>query len=350
MADKIRIGVIGAGRWGPHLIRNFHSEQGSQVVAVADTSPVRLEAIRERYPDVAVTSDVNQIFKNKDIDAVVVCTPTVTHYELAKQALVHGKHVFVEKPLARTVAECDSLLTQAKQAGKVIFVGHVFVYNPSVQLVREYIRAGELGKIYHIQLTRTNLGPVRSDVSALWDLGSHDLSILQYWLGELPALVSAVGGRFLNPTLEDTVFATYTFSNALLANLHVSWLNPKKVREITIVGEKKMLIWNDMNLEQPVQIYDKNITMDKLVAEHTDSPIVDTFVGFRASIHEGETFLPNIPGSEPLVAECRAFLRALAEPSSSLSTGAQGRAVVQALAATDQSMKENGAEVRISYV
>ena len=349
MAEKVNIGVIGAGRWGPNLIRNFQSDAGSRVLAVADQSEVRLNVIRERYPDVAVSNSADDLFKNKDIDAVVICTPTATHYELAKRALESGKHVFVEKPLAKSSVECESLIALSKKAGKVLFVGHVFVYNASIQVVREHIRNGALGKIYHVQITRTNLGPVRSDVNALWDLASHDLSILHYWLGELPSRVSAVGGRFLNANIEDTVFATYTFPNNLLANIHVSWLNPKKVREITVVGEKKMLVWDDMNLDKPVQIYDKKITIDKLVADRPDNSIVDTFVGFRASIHEGETFVPKVGVNEPLTAECHAFLKAIKDPATSLSTGEHGRVVVQALEATDISMRENGAEVRINY-
>ncbi|MBI3556949.1 MAG: Gfo/Idh/MocA family oxidoreductase [Deltaproteobacteria bacterium] len=349
MTEKLRIGVIGAGRWGPNLIRNFHSDPASVVVMVADQSTVRLQVLKERYPDIAVTESADEVFANPAIDAIVICTPTATHHELARKALENGKNVFVEKPLARTVAECDALVALAEKARKILFVGHIFVYNASIQVIREHIRKGDLGKIFHVQITRTNLGPVRNDVSALWDLASHDLSILQYWLGEMPVRVSAVGGRFLSNKLEDTVFATYTFANNLLANIHVSWLNPKKVREITVVGEKKMLVWDDMNLDKPVQIYDKKITIDSDQATGADRSIVDTFAGFRASIHEGETFVPKIGVNEPLAAECKAFLRAVKDPSTSLSTGYQGKLVVQALAATDLSLKENGREISISY-
>lgn len=347
--NQLRIGVIGAGRWGPNLIRNFDSHQSSKVVMVADTSRERLSLLSERYPSMRLSEKADDVLNHPEIDAVVICTPTVTHYELAKRALENRKHVFVEKPLAHTVEQCDSLVSLAKKNNLVLFVGHVFVYNAGIQVVRESIRKGELGRIYHLQITRTNLGPVRSDVSALWDLASHDLSILQFWLGEMPVKVSAVGGKFLGSDVEDTVFATYRFRDNILANIHVSWLNPKKVREITVVGEKKMLVWDDMNLDKPVQIYDKKITLDKLVDRQPENTIVDTFVGFRASIHEGDTYIPRIGPNEPLAAECAAFLKALREPSTSLSTGEHGKAVVQALVATDESLKQNGREVEIKY-
>lgn len=347
MADKIRIGVIGAGRWGPNLIRNFHSDQTSTVVAVAEKSQSRLQLIRERYPDIQITESADDLFNNPAIDAVVVCTPTSTHFELAKKALEKGKHVFVEKPLAKTGQECRTLVELANRVNKVLFVGHVFVYNAGIQAVREFIKNDELGKIYHVQVTRTNLGPVRQDVSALWDLASHDIAILHYWFGQMPRRVSAVGGRFLSNNLEDTIYATYTYPGEILANIHVSWLSPKKIREITVVGEKKMLVWDDMNLDKPVQIYDKKVTIE--TDQQPNNAVVDTFVGFRASIHEGDTFIPKIGLNEPLAAECKAFLKAIRDPSTSLSNGEHGKLVVQALAATDLSLQERGREVEIHY-
>ena len=348
MARKVRIGVLGAGRWGPNLIRNFHSDPASTVVAVADSNRSRLELLKERYGDVRLTTSSGEVIGSDDVDAVVICTPTATHFELASKALKAGKHVFVEKPLAREVKECETLIRLASKARRVLFVGHVFVYNAGVQAVREYIRKGALGKIFHIQVRRTNLGPVRTDVSALWDLASHDLSILDYWLGEMPTKVSAVGGRFLSGDLEDTVFATYTFPSKTLANIHVSWLSPKKVREITVVGSKKMLVWNDMQLERPLELCDLSITVDSVSGEPAGE-VVDTFQAFRSSIHEGETVVPKIALNEPLSAECKAFLKALKDPKSSLSGGLEGKRVVQALVATDASIWKNGREVEIGY-
>lgn len=321
MSDsKVRIGVVGAGRWGPNLIRNFHLNSRSLVAAVADRNPERLALIRERHgAGVALIEDVDELIADESIDAVVICTPTETHYEFARKTLEAGKHVFVEKPLARTSEECQHLIELARLKGLVLFVGHVFVYNPAIRAVGKLIAQGWFGKIFHMQVTRTNLGPVRGDVSALWDLAPHDLSILQYWLGEMPKTVSAVGGCYLNAGIEDTVFATYRFRDGLLANVHVSWLNPKKEREITIVGEKMMLDWDDMSIERPVRIYDKSVS-----------------------------FFPDIKVGEPLKAECEAFLNALGDPKTSLSSGEHGKLVVDALVATERSIKDHGREVVIT--
>jgi predicted dehydrogenase len=315
----------------------------STVTWVCDSDAARLKLMKDRYPGIKTTANAQELVSAGDVDAVAVCTPTATHFELTKSCLEAGKHVFVEKPLARTPEECDKLIALADKRERVLFVGHVFVYNAGIQAVRKYIRGGELGRIHYIHVTRTNLGPVRSDVSALWDLAPHDISILNYWFDALPQRVSAIGGRYLNSKVEDVAFATYTFPDNMIANIHVSWLNPKKVREIVLVGEKKMLLWTDMDLTNPVQIYDKKVTID----QGTEG-VVDSFMAFRASIHEGDTLIPKIHLNEPLSAECAAFLKAVRDPSTSLSTGVHGRNVVAALAAADQSMHERGREIEIA--
>jgi len=340
--NKLNIGVVGAGRWGPNLIRNFHSQQQCRVTSVADTLPSRLKLIQERYSDIFITESADEIITSQNVDAVVICTPTSTHFEMTQKALLNKKHVFVEKPLASTPAECKTLIELARQMDRVLFVGHIFVYNAGIQAARRIIQSGELGKILYIHMTRTNLGPIRTDVSALWDLAPHDLSILRYWLDQNPISVSAMGGRYLNPTIEDVVFATYRYPDQMIANLHVSWLNPKKVREIVVVGEKKMLVWDDMDLNHPLRIYDKKVTVD-----YEKDTLIDTFINFRANIHEGDTVFPRVLLNEPLAAECVAFLNAIQEPSKSISSGAEGLAVVEALAAADASIRANGKEIAI---
>lgn len=340
--EQIRIGVIGAGRWGPNLIRNFHLDSRSKVICVADTMASRLKLLSDRYPGMSVVESANQVIENPDIDAVVISTPTATHFELAQAALRNKKHVFVEKPLATTVEECQALEKLSNEVNRVLFVGHIFVYNAGIQAVHKYIQSGELGAINYIHANRTNLGPVRTDVNSLWDLATHDVSIFNYWLGSHPMKVSAVGGCFLNPKIEDVAFATYTYPKNVLANIHVSWLNPKKVREIVVVGEKKMLVWDDMDIQNPIRLYDKKVIVDK-----PDNAMVDTFVGFRSSIFEGDTTIPKIQLNEPLGAECAAFLRAIHEPSTSLSTARHGTDVVRAIAAAQVSLKERGSEVEI---
>ncbi len=367
MLEKIKIGVLGAGRWGPNLIRSFHTFPTSTVVAVVDKDLKQLQKIQERYPDIKVSDSEDLVLKNPHINAVVICTPTQSHYGLALKALENKKHLFVEKPLATTVQDCEQLVELARRQDLVLFVGHVFIYNAGIRCIKNYIKDGELGPIYYIHATRTNLGPIRDDVNALWDLAPHDLSIFEYWLEKMPLKVTATGGKFLNHALEDVVFATYIYppehsqdgkatrSNNVLAHIHVSWLNPKKIREIIIVGEKKMLVWDDMDLQNPIRIYDKKVVF-KQVLQNRDPyaptqdqthTLVDTFVKFRASIQEGETFLPKIPLNEPLQSECLAFLEVLKNPTSSESSGVHGTHIVKALAATEESLKQNSKTVFI---
>ena len=264
---------MGAGHWGPNLIRNLSNNRRSRVVACAEVAEQRREAIRARYPGIRVTGASREVLDDPQIDAIVVATPTSTHYGLAKDALVHRKHVFVEKPLATESSQCEELIRLAREVNRVLFVGHVFVYNAGIQAVKRYIDGGELGRIYYLQITRTNLGPVRDDVSALWDLAPHDVAIFNYLLASTPEWVSAVGAKVLGNCRED--------------------------------------------------------------------------VGFRAMIHEGNTVIPRIKLNEPLLDECEGFLEAIADPGSSLSSGQHGKAVVDVLVATDESIKQNGAQVQI---
>lgn len=341
-ASKIKIGVIGCGHWGPNIVRNLQNHPRCSVIQVVDASRERLAAIRNKYSEILVSEYVDELLNNADVDAVVICTPTITHYDLTRKALEAGKNVFVEKPLATSVEHCNSLIRIAHNNKLVLFVGHIFVYNAGIQAVKNIISNNELGNIYYINIVRTNLGPIRNDVSSLWDLAPHDISILKYWFGRLPVKVSAVGGCYLNRSLEDVIFASYFFDDGLMANLHVSWLSPKKIREIVVVGEKKMLIWDDMDLNHPIKIYDK-----KAVVDTTGCDIDDTYIGFRAEIHEGDTHIPRIVMNEPLATECNAFISSIDKPSMSMSTGEDGRDVVNVLCATNVSIKESGKQIFI---
>jgi predicted dehydrogenase len=340
--EKIKVGVIGAGHWGPNLIRNFHMQKCSSVIKVADSVEDRLALVSDRYPQVETTKSSDDILKDNRIDAVIISTPTATHYELSRKALENGKHVFVEKPLAMKVEECDELVRLAKERGKTLFVGHVFVYNAGIDAAKAYIKKGELGRIHYIHITRTNLGPIRTDVNVLWDLVPHDISILRYWLGENAVSVNATGSKLLSANREDVVFATFRFDSGVRANVHASWLNPKKVREIVVVGEKKMLVWDDMSLDACIKLYDKSAWLVQ-----SKAPFVDSYLGFRASIYDGVTLIPKVEINEPLTVECATFIQAIANPKVSRSTGDDGREVVRALLATQQSMDENGREVPI---
>ena len=232
----IRIAVFGAGHWGPHLIRNFHNKEQSEVLWVVDRDPARLAQVRTRFPDVAVGADADGVLAETRVDAVVIATPTSTHYQLARAALEHGKHVLVEKPIATDTREAAELCSLSAEGRRVLMVGHVFLFNPGIQRVKEYLDAGHLGRVYYIAMVRTNLGPIRVDVNAAWDLAAHDVSIVNWWLGTEPVTAAAVGGKWINHGIDDAVFATLRYPGDVLVNLHVSWLNPRKAREITVVG------------------------------------------------------------------------------------------------------------------
>lgn len=335
----IRIAVIGAGHWGPNLIRNFHNQRTSQVAWVIDTTPSRLEEVRSRFPDVRVSSAMQDALGDASVDAVTISTPTVTHYAIAKAALEAGKHVLVEKPITSDPAQGDELCALSEKVGRILMVGHVFLYNAAIQRVKQHIDEGLLGRVYYVSMVRTNLGPIRVDVNAAWDLASHDVSVVNYWLGHAPLSAAALGGSWINPGIEDAVFATLRFPDQVLVNLHASWLNPKKAREITVVGERRMLTVDDMNLSEPIRIYDKQVTDARI------SPgFIDTFASFRASVRDGDITIPKISLGEPLKAECDHFIDCIRDGTAPRTGGRDGVAVVRALAAIQRSIANNGRE------
>lgn len=342
MASPTRIGVIGAGHWGPNLIRNFQQSGRSRVVAVAEADEQRRVRIAALYPDVACLGDGDELCARGDLDAVVIATPTATHHRFAMAALARGLHVLVEKPLARTVAEAEELARMAAGARRVLLAGHVFVFNPGIRAVKERIDAGVLGRIHYVQSQRTNLGPVRTDVSALWDLAAHDVSIFQLWLGALPLRASGKGGVYINPGIEDVVFATLEYPAGVLASLHATWLSPQKIRQITVVGDRKMLVFDDMNLNEPLRIYDKGVAEPPV-----EKPIVDSFAGFRSSIREGDITIPRVVLGEPLRAECEHFLDCIRDGATPLAGAAEGIAVVRVLDAIERSLRAGSQEQAI---
>ena len=338
-SSAIRVAVIGAGHWGPNLIRNFDSPPASVVRAVVDRDAARLAQVRARFPHLETHQQVDVVLADEEIDAVVIATPTSTHYPLVKAALERGKHVMVEKPITTRGAEADELVRLAEAKQRVLLVGHVFLFNQAVQKVRAAISAGELGRIYYISMVRTNLGPIRMDVNAAWDLMSHDISIVNYWLGTEPVSASALGGNWINPGIDDAVFATLRYPEGVLVNVHASWLNPRKARDITVAGDKRMLTFDDMNLLEPVRIYDKQVTDKTMVPA-----FVDTFASFRASVREGDITIPKVAGGEPLKTECDHFLDCIRTGKPPLVGGREAGAVVRALEAIDRSMRDAGRE------
>lgn len=335
----IRIAVVGAGHWGPNLIRAFENPPTSEVAWVIDRDEGRRQQVEQRYPTVGVAADAADAIADDSVDAVVVATPTSTHYGLVKAALEAGKHVLVEKPITTSVAEGEELCALAEARGLVLMVGHVFVYNAGVQAVKDHLREGTLGRVFYMSMVRTNLGPIRVDVNASWDLASHDVSIANYWMDAEPVSASAIGGSWINEGIEDAVFATLRYPNDVLLTLHSSWLNPRKSRDITVVGDRRMLTLDDMNLSEPLRIYDKG------VADETFTPgFVDTFASFRASVREGAITIPKVTLGEPLRSECEHFLACIRDGAAPLTGGREGIAVVRALEAIERSVRKGGCE------
>jgi predicted dehydrogenase len=338
----IAVNIVGVGHWGPNLVRAFATHPRARVRTVCDLSEERLSLVRGNIPMVQnFTSDSLGTVTDPGADAVIIATPVSTHHELSKAALEAGKHVLVEKPLCHSATSGEELVELARRQGKHLCVGHVFLFNNGVRGMRDLIRAGDLGSLRYFYSTRTNLGPFRHDVNALWDLAAHDLSIFNYWLDSIPLSVTARGQCYLNPEVEDLVTATFTYPNRLMASVHVSWLNPRKVREITVVGSNKMAVWDDMNVNEPLRIYHKSVTVER-------KPVYsDSFGSFRMLVQHGDVLIPHVTGPEPLAAECNHFIDCIEGRAEPINTGAGGVAVLRALEAADQSMREESRQVAL---
>jgi predicted dehydrogenase len=337
----LRVNIIGAGHWGPNLIRAFSSIPDVTVGMVAELDPQRLALVKKNSPWVETTSDANQAILDPAADAIVIVTPVSTHFALAKQALAAGKHVFVEKPLCKSSAEARELIALAAAQKKTLMVGHIFLFNPGILKVKEIIESGALGRIIYIDAVRTNLGPIRNDINALWDLASHDFAIFDFWLGRPSSSISATGNRVSENRHEDVVFATVRYEGGVMAHVHASWLNPRKVRQITVVGEHKMVVWDDINLSQAVQIYSHGVVVDK-------NDYLDSFGSHRLKYHQGDLLVPRIPGGEPLFSECSHFVECIRTGNPPRTGGDSGKRVVDILAAADRSLAAHGVYVEIT--
>jgi len=336
----VKVGIIGCGQWGPNHIRIFSHLPHSQAFMCADLDPQRLKAIKETFLNIHVTSDYRDILKNPDVDAVCISTPTQLHYSFTKEALEAGKHVLCEKPLALHPSECAELHELAKKKKKILMVGHIFLFNAGIIWLKACIQSGELGCIYYAYSTRTNLGPFRYDVNALWDLAPHDISILNYLFDGAPLNASGRGQRCLNHSIEDLAFATLEYPAHIVANVHVSWLDPKKVRQITIVGDKKMVVWDDLDDVGPIKLYDKHV-------EKTTT-YYETYGEFQLLSREGSITIPKIQMAEPLKAQNKCFIECI-EQNKQLDIVDAKRAedVVRTLCAIQKSIDQNGACIQV---
>jgi predicted dehydrogenase len=331
--DKIRLAQIGLGRWGPNLFRNFYDNPDVSFELVCDKQSDKKQKI-EKF-GVPFTVDSDEILKNDNgIDAVVIATPLETHYELAKRAIEVGKHVFIEKPIASTLAESKELAQLAKEKQVILMVGHVFLFNAGIRYVKQLISSRELGNVLYVYGQRTNLGPIRNDTNALWDLASHDISIFNYWLDAEPIEVTSSGSSILNEAHEDIVSSVFYYPGNISCQILASWLHPQKIRQITVVGEKKMAIWDDMDSTSPVKIYNKSVTRIE-PKEQTEGTLSE----FNFLIQEGEVNMPEIQLCEPLKAECQHFIESVMSNTQPMTDANNGVAVVAALEASDKSLR-----------
>jgi predicted dehydrogenase len=336
-AHPLGVAVIGLGYWGPNLVRNLYELPEAEVVAVCDMRADAVAAIRRRYPTVDGRTRLEEVLEDPAIDAVVIATPVGTHYELAVAALLAGKHVFVEKPLAASSAAATELAAVARDNDLVLMPGHTFLYSPPVNRIRELIRSGELGEIYFVSASRVNLGLHQADVSVVWDLGPHDFSILQYLLDESPTHVSASSRACVLPGIPDVVFLNLEYASGAIAHVELSWLAPSKLRRTTIVGSEKMVVYDDTSTE-PVRVFDSGVNLRD----------PESFGEYHLSYRTGDIVSPHLEIGEPLSLELRDFCTSIRSRSTPRSSAEVGIAVVQLIEAVDRSLAHEGARVEVA--
>jgi predicted dehydrogenase len=332
----IRTGVIGYGYWGPNVVRNLQSLDGSRVVAVCDQRPEALRRAKQAYPDVRLISDSAELLSSTDVDAVAVVTPVGTHFELAKAALQNGKHVFVEKPFTCSVVQAEELIELADRKNLKIMVDHTFLFTGAVKKIRQLIDEGILGHLYYYDSMRVNLGLFQHDVNIIWDLAPHDLSIMEYLIQEKPEAIVATGERHLNG-YEDVAFITVYFPHNIIGHINVNWLSPVKVRTTLIGGEKKMLVWNDLEVDEKIKVYDKGIQMTNGEGVH------ELLVSYRS----GDMWAPKLVQTEALKTELGYFIDCVSNNKTPFNDGVAGLRVVKLLEAADKSVRERGALIRL---
>lgn len=333
----IRIGVVGFGYWGPNLARNFDQLPQAELAVCCDLEPAALENLRKLYPYTRVTTDYQEIISDESLEAVVIATSAVTHYQFAKEALERGKHVFVEKPLGLRCEEGRELVTLAEEKGVVLMVGHLLLYHPAILAIKDYIDSGKLGKVHYAYSQRLNLGKLRIDENCLWSLGPHDISVILYLLGQEPMEVSARGESYLREGIEDVVFLTLAFKEKMIANIHISWLDPHKIRKFTIVGSEKMVVFDDMESAEKIRIYDKGVDVRQDYKAYGDD----------LTLRFGDIVIPSIKMQEPLRAECLHFLECIEQKKKPRSDGRDGLRVLKVLEAAQKSLENHGKPIEI---
>lgn len=327
----IRVGVIGYGYWGPNVVRNLQGIDYARVVAVCDKNENALKRLKQAYPDIRTTSDSSDLITSSEIDAVAVITPVWTHFELAKAALENGKHIFVEKPFTSNTEQADQLIELADKKNLTIMVDHTFLFTGAVRKIRQLLEDGTMGSLYYYDSTRVNLGLFQHDVNVLWDLAPHDLSIMDFLIQQKPEGVIATGERHLNGHV-DVAYMTVYFPHNVIAHINVNWLSPVKVRTTLIGGEKKMLVWNDLEADEKIKVYDKGVQMDNRQG------VYDLLVSYRS----GDMWAPRVEQTEALRSELTYFTDCVEKGAKPHNDGHAGRRVVRMLEAADQSLKQRG--------
>ncbi|MCK4786624.1 MAG: Gfo/Idh/MocA family oxidoreductase [Desulfobacteraceae bacterium] len=335
----IKIAVAGCGYWGPNIIRSFHSLPNCHVKAVCDKAKDRLTHIGKIYPNTKTTCSYEDLLQDEEIDAIAIATPVRFHYTMAKESLLAGKHTFVEKPMATSAKECKELIRIAAEKKLALMVGHTFVYSESVKKIKEIVDSRDLGDVLYISSRRCNLGLYQTDINVAWDLAPHDISIILHILNQMPTSVNCQGKAHVNKKIEDVTNMTLNYSNGGFATIQSSWLDPNKVREMTFVGSKRMLVYNDIESMEKIKIYDKRVETP---------PHYDTFADFQYSYHYGDSYCPYVKQKEPLLEEISHFLDCISNGTKPESSGKEALDVIEILEAASKSLKNGGGQVSVS--
>ena len=339
MNKMINIGVVGCGYWGPNLIRNYRGLKDCRMKIICDLSEDRLKHLNSLYPEIETETSFDRMLKDGDLDAIVIATAVNYHYPLAKASLLAGKHTFIEKPLASSSDQCEELIEIAQQKGLVLMVGHTFLYSPPIQKIKEIVDSGDIGEIQYISARRLNLGLFQKDINVAWDLAPHDLSIILHIMGERPLTVNCTGSAHITPGVEDVTAMFLQFKNNCSAIVHSSWLDPRKIREMTIVGSKRMIVYDDISAQEKIKIFDTRVERP---------PHYDTLAEFHYAYHYGDIYSPYVKQEEPLKTECQHFLDCINEGKIPLTSGAKGMEVVKILEASSDSLEKGGAPIHLS--
>ena len=335
--SMIKCAIIGYGYWGPNLVRNFAATPNTLVHTVADLRPERLALVSKAYPSIQVTSDIDSLWSNPEIDAVIIATPVFTHFELARKALKAGKHVLLEKPMTDTVVHAEELIALSKEHGKVLMVDHTFLYTSAVHKMKSLIDSGELGAVKYFDSTRINLGLIQQDVNVLWDLAPHDISILDYLIAESPTSVQATGISHIHNGIENIAYLTVKYAHDFIAHFHCSWSSPVKIRTMLLGGDKKMVVFNDMEPTEKIRIYDTAHTVS------SDEEKQRVLVDYRI----GDVFMPKLEMKEALGGMARDFINAITTGSKPIASYESGINTIRILEAAQISIKEQGREVAL---